>query len=149
MSRRRIQLCALVLALAVVSAAACLVGEVPLSLAQYAEAFRHPGSAPGEVLWSIRAPRTAAAAVVGAALGLAGAVMQGLLRNPLADPAVLGVSAFSGVGAATALAAGLAASPGAVEAAALVGALASGAVLTLLAARLSEPEALILFGGAL
>ena len=139
----------LVLALAVVGAAACAIGEVPLSLAQYVEAFRHPGSAPGEILWTIRAPRTAAAALVGAALGLSGAVMQGLLRNPLADPAVLGVSAFSGLGAAVALAMGLAAAVGAVEGAALIGALASGAALSILAARLREPEALILLGVAI
>ena len=139
----------LVLALAVVGAAACAIGEVPLSLAQYVEAFRHPGSAPGEILWTIRAPRTAAAALVGAALGLSGAVMQGLLRNPLADPAVLGVSAFSGLGAAVALAMGLAAAGGAVEGAALIGALASGAALSILAARLREPEALILLGVAI
>jgi len=42
--------------------------------------------------------------VVGAALGLAGAVMQGLLRNPLADPGVLGVSGGAGLGAAIAIA---------------------------------------------
>jgi iron complex transport system permease protein len=145
----RLQIPLLIAALALAATAACLIGEIPLSLAQYAEALRHPGSGPGEVLWSIRAPRTSAAALVGAALGLAGAVMQGLLRNPLADPAVLGVSAFSGLGAAVALAMGLAASAGAVEAAALVGALAAGAALTVLAARLREPEALILFGVAL
>ena len=66
-----------------------------------------PPPAPGEILWTIRAPRAAAAAVVGAALGLSGAVMQGLLRNPLADPGVLGVSAGAGLGAALAIAAGL------------------------------------------
>jgi iron complex transport system permease protein len=149
MSRAGLQILLLIAALAVASAAACLIGEVPLTLAQYAEALRHPGSAAGEVLWSIRGPRTLAAALVGAALGLSGAVMQGLLRNPLADPAVLGVSAFSGLGAAVALAMGLAASAGAVEAAALIGALFAGAALTALAARLREPEALILFGVAL
>jgi iron complex transport system permease protein len=139
----------LVLALLVACAVACVIGEVPLSLGQYAEAFRHPGSAPGEILWTIRAPRTAAAALVGAALGLSGAVMQGLLRNPLADPAVLGVSAFSGLGAAAALAMGLAAAAGAVEGAALIGALAAGAALSVLAARLREPETLILLGVAI
>jgi iron complex transport system permease protein len=149
MSRAGLQILLLIAALAVATAAACLIGEVPLSLAQYLDALRHPGSAAGEVLWSIRAPRTGAAVLVGAALGLSGAVMQGLLRNPLADPAVLGVSAFSGLGAAVALAMGLAASAGAVEAAALIGALAAGSALTALAARLREPEALILFGVAL
>jgi iron complex transport system permease protein len=125
------------------------LGEVPLSWGQYAEALRDPGSGPGEVLWAIRAPRMAAAAAVGAALGLAGAVMQGLLRNPLADPGVLGVSAFSALGAALAIVLGLAIAPGAVEAAALAGALVAGAMVAMLAARLKEPEALILFGVAL
>ena len=124
------------------------LGETPLSLAQFAEAWR-PGSPAGEVLWSIRAPRTACAALVGAALGLSGAVMQGLLRNPLADPGVLGVSATAGLGASLALVAGLAALPGAVELAALAGAVTAGAVLALAAGRLNAPEALILFGVAL
>lgn len=149
MSRPAVQLLILLAALAVIMAAACLIGEVPLTAAQYAEALRHPGSPAGEILWTIRAPRTAAAALVGAALGLSGAVMQGLLRNPLADPAVLGVSAFSGLGAAVALALGLGAMSGVVEGSALIGALASGGALALLAARLREPEALILFGVAL
>ena len=149
MSRAGLQIAWLVVSLVAAAIAACLIGEVALTSAQYAEAFRHPGSAAGEVLWAIRAPRTAAAALVGADLGLAGAVMQGLLRNPLADPAVLGVSAFAGLGAAVALALGLGAAAGAVEGSALIGALAAGAALTILAARLREPEALILLGVAL
>jgi iron complex transport system permease protein len=124
------------------------LGETPLSLRQYAEALR-PGGAVAEVIWSIRAPRVCAAALVGAALGLSGAVMQGLLRNPLADPGVLGVSAAAGLMAALVLVAGLAAVPGAVELAALGGALLAGAILSLAAARLQAPEALILFGVAL
>lgn len=149
MSRPRSPAPILAAVLVAIMAAACVLGEVPLSVAQYGEAFRHPGSGPGLILWSLRAPRTFAAAVVGGALGLAGAVMQGLLRNPLADPAVLGVSAFAGLGASVALAFGLALAPGAVEAAALLGALGAGAIVTLLAARLRSPEALILFGVAL
>ena len=58
------------------------------------------------VIFDIRLPRTVAALVVGAALGLAGAVMQGLLRNPLADPGVLGVSGGAGLGAALAISLG-------------------------------------------
>jgi iron complex transport system permease protein len=75
--------------------------------------------------------------------------MQGLLRNPLADPGVLGVSAFSGLAAAVVIALGLAATPGAVETSALLGALGAGFALTLLAGRLAEPQTLILFGVAL
>ena len=135
--------------LAVALALSAALGEVALSAAQYAEALRNPSSTAGEIIWAIRLPRAVAAATVGAALGLAGAVMQGLLRNPLADPAVLGVSALSGLGAAMAIASGLAVVAGAVEGAALAGALAAGAVVTLLAARFREPEALILFGVSL
>ena len=149
MSRPRSLLPVLILGLVAAVVLACGLGEVPLSAAQYREALFHPSSGPGLILWGLRAPRTAAAAVVGAALGLAGAVMQGLLRNPLADPAVLGVSAFSGLGASVALAMGLAALPGAVEGAALLGALIAGATVAVLTARFREPEVLILFGVAL
>ena len=54
------------------------------------------------VLWSIRIPRIAAAAMVGGLLAASGAIMQGLFRNPLADPALVGVStggAFAAAGA--------------------------------------------------
>jgi iron complex transport system permease protein len=135
--------------LVLVVALSLAIGEVPLSLAQYAQAFAHPASPPGEIVWALRAPRAATAALVGAALGCSGAVMQGLLRNPLADPGVLGVSAGGGLGAALAIALGLAVLPGAVEASALAGALAAGAVVALIAARFREPETLILFGVAL
>jgi iron complex transport system permease protein len=128
---------------------AVIFGETALSLAQYSQALAHPASAPGEILWAIRAPRAVAAAFVGAALGLAGAVMQGLLRNPLADPGVLGVSALSALAAAVMIAAGLASAPGAVELAALAGALLAGALVAILAGYLREPETLILFGVAL
>jgi iron complex transport system permease protein len=142
------QIIGLTIFLATVMMLAIALGETPLSLRQYADALR-PGSPAGEVLWSIRAPRVVAAALVGAALGLSGAVMQGLLRNPLADPAVLGVSAAAGLGAALALVAGLAAMAGAVEIAALTGALLAGTLLSVAAARLQTPEALILFGVSL
>jgi iron complex transport system permease protein len=137
----------LILTLALVAAVA--VGETGLTGPQYVQALRDPGSGAGEILWAIRAPRAVAAALVGAALGLAGAVLQGLLRNPLADPAVLGVSAISALGAALVIAAGLAGVAWAIEAAALVGALGAGAVLVLLAARFEAPETLILFGVSL
>lgn len=139
----------LVAALAVLFALAICFGETPLSLGQYVQAFSDPASAPAEILWGLRAPRAAAAAVVGAALGMAGAVMQGLLRNPLAEPGVLGVSAGGGLGAAAAIAIGLATIPGAIEAAALVGALVAGLAVILAALRFREPETLILFGVAL
>jgi iron complex transport system permease protein len=125
------------------------LGETGLSLRQYLDAFTRPHSGAGEILWVIRAPRAAAAAVVGASLGLSGALMQGLLRNPLADPGVLGVSATAGLGAALSIIVGLGLTPGGVETAALLGAAGGGLAITLFAARFPEPEALILFGVAL
>jgi len=137
-------------ALVLLVALAVALGESTLTAHQYAQAFADPGSPAAEVLWTLRAPRAVAAAVVGAALGLAGAAMQGLLRNPLADPGVLGVSAVSALGAAGVIAGGLAlAIPGAIELAALAGALLAGALVVFLAARFRQPETLILFGVAL
>ena len=147
---RMVRLC-LLLALAVIAAlgGAILVGETALSGAQYAAAFGEPASGPAEVLWQVRAPRAVCALVVGAALGLAGAVMQGLLRNPLADPGVLGVSAVAALGAALAIVCGAAGTPGLVEAAALIGAGLAGGALIAASSALRAPEALILFGVAL
>ena len=136
-------------ALAGVAVAAIGLGETPLNLAQYGQALTQPGSPAGEILWAIRLPRVGMAVLIGAGLGLAGATLQGLLRNPLADPGVLGVSASAGLGAALAIAGGLAVVPGAIELAALVGALLAGLAVVGLAARYREPEVLILFGVAL
>jgi iron complex transport system permease protein len=55
------------------------------------------------VLWSIRIPRIAAAAIVGGLLATSGAIMQGLFRNPLADPALVGVSSGGAFAAASAI----------------------------------------------
>jgi len=56
------------------------------------------------VLWEIRVPRVVLAALVGAMLALAGATYQGVFRNPLADPYLLGVAAGAGLGATVAIA---------------------------------------------
>lgn len=55
------------------------------------------------ILWSIRMPRVLLAALVGAALAIAGAAFQGLLKNPLADPYTLGISSGASVGAVVTL----------------------------------------------
>lgn len=56
-----------------------------------------------QILWQIRLPRSAGAWMAGALLGLAGAVAQGLFRNPLADPYLLGASSGAGLGVAVLL----------------------------------------------
>ena len=64
-----------------------------------------PGDDPlwagAQVFWHIRAPRLAMGLLAGAALGLSGALVQGLFRNPLADPALIGVNAGAALGAAS------------------------------------------------
>lgn len=83
-----------------------------------------------EMIRTLRGPRVAAAAGVGALLALSGLAMQSLLRNPLADPYVLGTSGGAAVGALLALMAGIAMAIGAAA-----GALLAGGVLLLLARR--------------
>ncbi|WP_296820271.1 iron ABC transporter permease [Brevundimonas sp.] len=136
-------------ALLLATVAAVVWGETALTADQYLAAFTTPSSPAAEVLWAVRAPRAVVAGLVGAALGLSGALLQGLLRNPLADPGVLGVSATAAFGAALAIVLGLALTPGLVEFAAWLGAGAAGLALAAFAARFREPEALILFGVAL
>jgi iron complex transport system permease protein len=71
------------------------IGSRQIPLGTVLDALADPSAADDEhiVVRSLRVPRTAAGLLVGAALGLAGAVMQGVTRNPLADPGLLGVSA--------------------------------------------------------
>ena len=55
------------------------------------------------ILWEIRMPRVLLASLVGASLAVSGAILQGLFRNPLADPGIVGVSAGAGMGAVIAI----------------------------------------------
>ncbi|MBF6064390.1 iron ABC transporter permease [Nocardia terpenica] len=83
------------------------------------------------IVWQLRVPRTVLAAVVGAGLAVAGAAMQTLVRNPLADPYLLGVSSGAGVGAAAVITSGFLAGAGvwALSGGALVGAFAAAALV--------------------
>jgi iron complex transport system permease protein len=60
-----------------------------------------------EILWQIRLPRVILAALIGLLLSVSGVILQGVLRNPLADPYILGISAGAAVGAAISIAAGV------------------------------------------
>jgi len=76
------------------------VGRTPVSLADLWAALTGSGSESlRTVVWQIRAPRIAAAVAVGAALSVAGAAFQGLFRNPLVSPDILGASAGAALGA--------------------------------------------------
>jgi iron complex transport system permease protein len=127
---------------------AVLLGSTPLGLMQVLKALVGQGSAGDAiVVWDIRLPRALAAYLVGAALGLSGAAMQGLLRNPLAEPGVLGVSASASLFATFTLYFGFSAlSSFILPLAAIGGALVATSFLALVATRVNSVVALILIG---
>ena len=100
----------------------------------------------GIVLREIRAPRTVLAIMVGASLGLSGAALQGYLRNPLAEPGLIGISASAALGAVIAIQAGVSALALGVPFAALGGALGGVALILGLAGRRAGGLGLILGG---
>jgi iron complex transport system permease protein len=101
------------------------------------------------VLWEIRLPRILLAILVGAVLGLSGAALQGLLRNPLADPAIVGVSACAAFGAVVVLYSGMASLVWfALPLGGMVGAALSVILVYLLAGSRSSLFSLILAGMA-
>jgi len=128
--------------------AACLLGSTPMRLPRIMAAIMGQGPAGDSlVIWQIRFPRALAAFMVGGALGASGAALQGLLRNPLAEPGVLGVSAAAVLGATISLYFGLTAiSPWALPVAAIIGALIATAIIALAAIRTQSVVTLILIG---
>ncbi|MEF3303433.1 FecCD family ABC transporter permease [Paenibacillus sp. GYB003] len=73
-------------------------GAVSISLADiWSYLFRGHDGPMKEIVWNIRLPRTLVAALVGANLALSGALLQGVMRNPLADPHIIGVSSGAGL----------------------------------------------------
>ncbi|MFF5985537.1 FecCD family ABC transporter permease [Prauserella flavalba] len=84
------------------------------------------------IVWNLRLPRTLLAAVCGAGLAVCGAIMQSLLRNPLADPFVLGVSSGASTGAVLVVVLGVGGGVLSLSAGAFLGALVSFAFVLLL-----------------
>ncbi|MRH21875.1 FecCD family ABC transporter permease [Rhodovulum strictum] len=108
------------------------------------------GDAAALVMREIRLPRAILAVLVGASLGLSGAALQGYLRNPLAEPGLIGVSASAALGAVIALQTGLAAAHAlALPGLALAGALVAVLLLLVLAGPRGGAFTLILAGIAL
>lgn len=134
--RRRVgATAALLLITAAAAVAAICLGGYPLPVTGVVETLLGGGSAAERfVVLDIRLPRVTMAVLVGAALGLAGALMQALLDNPLASPDIIGITQGASVGAVTGLLVlgwgGLA-----VSGAALAGALAAAVAIHLLAWR--------------
>lgn len=120
------------LGLLVLGAAAFSVGGVPLSIRDLVSG-EGPAGETARLLAALRWPRVALAALVGGCLALAGAALQALLKNPLADPFLLGTSGGAAAGAACAALAG--ASPLVSPAAAFVGAAVASVGVAALARR--------------
>ena len=128
----------LIIILTVILAIAALlgvsIGSSGIDLAETLEVLSGRSSvdsASYAIIWQIRFPRVVLAAVVGATLALGGLVFQALLRNPLAEPYILGVSGGSAIGAILAMMVGLSPFPG-VSLAAFAGSMITLALLLLI-----------------
>ena len=146
----------LAVALVVSAAAGILVGAVAIAPGDVLSALLGADNTNGTIIRELRLPRVLGAALVGGALAAAGALLQGMLRNPLADPFVTGTSAGASLGAVLAVALGfdaalvpLAAFAGAMAAIALVWRLARLGGRTTVLTVLLAGVVLTSFAGAL
>jgi iron complex transport system permease protein len=131
-SRPAIALLITSLGLVLTSLLSLVQGTVQLSWLELNQALWHQGSSINQtIIWDLRLPRILAAVMVGSALGLAGALLQGMLRNGLADPFILGISAGAGLVAVVFLTLGILQAW--VPLAAWIGAIATTALVYLLA----------------
>ena len=133
--------------------AACLcslmLGAFPLSAASVVQALSGKGGEADYIIHEIRLPRTLLALVVGASLGFCGAAMQGYLRNPLAEPGLLGVSSGASLGAVLAFYTGFSAYAAyALPLSGMVGALLAALCVWALVGRTGGAHSFILAGMA-
>ncbi len=137
----------LLLALALVSLG---VGETAISFARLPGLLFAADTPEAVILREIRLPRILLAILIGASLGLGGAVLQSLFRNPLAEPGLLGLSSSAALGAVAALYLGLAASALWLQPlCAIAAALAAALCLLLVQRRAANLYTLILAGAAI
>ena len=141
----------LILAIIITLLGGAAIGDTPMSLSRVVWALLGQGSAGDHlVIWSIRVPRMVAAFLVGGALGMSGAALQGLLRNPLAEPGILGVSSVSVLFATLSLFFGWATlGPVILPGLAIIGALTATMFIALAARWIGSVVTLILIGIAL
>jgi iron complex transport system permease protein len=138
-------------AVVVVGLLSIMIGPAPIGLADMAAAIEGRGDPiVRAILLELRLPRAMLGLLVGAMLGTGGAALQGYLRNPLAEPAVLGISSMAALGAVIAIYFKLADShPGLVPLFAIGGAIAALMPLLRLSRNGESPLTLILAGVAL
>ncbi len=146
---RRLLLLGLLMVISFVASVA--VGAVPLTFGELTDALRGRGDpTAAAIIHQLRLPRAALAALVGGALAASGATFQALLRNPLAEPYILGVSGGAAVGAVLAIVLGLTeVHSAAIPAAAMAGAIAAIVIVLRIAAsvgRALDTRVLLLAG---
>lgn len=126
----------------------CIAGLIILAALTAADLLCGAAAADAEVIRLLRLPRAVTAILAGAALALAGSQMQSILRNPLADPHIMGVSSGAALGAAlaTMLDGSGAASGLTVAGAAFAGAAAAAALIMAMSKRFRSSETLLIFG---
>lgn len=129
-------------------AAGLWLGATGIPAGDVFRALLDPAAADAPIVRGLRLPRVLLAFLVGGSLGVSGAALQALIRNPLADPYLLGLSGGAGLGAVAAMAVGM---PGAwaVPAFAFVGALAAVVLvyrLSVVSGRRLDPRVLLLAG---
>jgi iron complex transport system permease protein len=124
------------------------VGSVALPPREIWRGLWHGQGEGAVIIRELRVPRVALAFLVGGSLGISGAALQAMIRNPLAEPYLLGLSSGAGLGAVIAITS-RAAGPWAVPLAAFIGALAAVALvyrLSLVSGRRLDPHVLLLSG---
>lgn len=151
---RPLTLLALAALLVVVSLVAMGLGPIRIPVGQSAAAVlrllighgQHDGV--DSLIAAVRAPRVLVALLVGAALGVAGAAMQTVFHNPLAEPGITGVSSGAAVAAVLLIATGAARSPGVLPGGAFLGAMAVAGLIQLIGlGRLGRSSAPLLLVG--
>lgn len=125
----------------------CL-GAANLSMEQLWQAiYNGPGSGfGGNIFWYVRLPRTAACLLAGAGLAVSGAVIQGVLANPLASPGIIGVNAGAGMAVTICCAFG-AVSGWVIAGASFVGALFAVLLVALTAQKINASRTTVILGG--
>jgi len=152
--RRRQWITLVVLAVLAILAitASISIGPVSIPFFQVWELLAKPpvqSDISSQIVWNIRLPRTLVGCLVGAGLAISGALLQGVMRNPLADPHIIGVSSGAGFAAVTAMIVIPNFPPSLVPMAAFTGAMASGILVYALAWRAGvSPMRMILSGVA-
>ena len=155
--RKRLVLLALLMLTVAVFVADVMVGGAGMGLTSLLRALFTPWATPAvdvRIVWDIRLPMSLTGLLVGAALAVAGAQMQTILDNPLAEPYTLGISAAAGFGAALSVVIGVTALPlgsvlGMAGSAWTFAMLACAVIVVFGLVRQANPEAVILLGIAL